>query len=69
MFRKAIHVKYKNMAYYHYIRINRSCLANPLNMKEVNFKTREIYFEADLVRGFSIDKAAKIKERLKQPLN
>ncbi|MGY3749649.1 response regulator transcription factor [Vagococcus acidifermentans] len=51
------------------IRINRSCLANPLNMQEINFKTREIHFEADLVRVFSIGKAAKIKERLKQPLN
>jgi len=46
------------------LRINRSCLINPLNITEVNFKTRAIYFNNDLVRIFSMGKASLIKSRI-----
>ncbi|MDD0851220.1 DNA-binding response regulator [Enterococcus faecalis] len=48
------------------LRISRSCLANPLNMREVNFKTRTITFSSDLIRTFSLSKATLIKKKLKQ---
>ncbi|MHC9533462.1 LytTR family transcriptional regulator DNA-binding domain-containing protein [Dellaglioa sp. L3N] len=46
-------------------RINRNCLVNLKNMTEINFKSREIYFGADLFRQFSRGKANKIKSLLK----
>lgn len=52
-----------------FFRINRSCLANLHNMKEIDFKTRSIYFESDIVRTFSMGKASKIKEKIKQIIN
>lgn len=48
------------------LRISRACLANPLNMREVNFKTRTVTFNSDLIRTFSLGKATLIKKRLKQ---
>lgn len=47
-------------------KINRSCLVNLINAKEINFKTRTIYFESELVRKFSLGKAKQIKEKLKR---
>lgn len=46
-------------------RINRNCLANLNNMTEVDFKSREIHFGAELSRRFARGKANKIKEQLK----
>lgn len=42
--------------------INRSCLANPSNMKEINYKTRTIYFDSALYRLFAFGKGPRIKE-------
>ena len=47
-------------------KINRFCLANLINAKEVNFKTRAVYFESDLVRLFALGKAKQIKEKLNE---
>ncbi|GEL66774.1 response regulator transcription factor [Marinilactibacillus psychrotolerans] len=46
-------------------KINRSCLVNLINAKEINFKKRAVYFESDLVRNFALGKAKLIKEKLK----
>lgn len=48
-----------------FFRISRSCLANLKSTKEINFKTREIFFEDDFSRFFSLGKASKIKEFMK----
>ena len=45
-------------------KINRSCLVNLNNVKEVNYKNRFVYFSPDLFRTFAIGKAKKIKEAL-----
>ena len=50
------------------LRISRSCLANPSNMREVNFKTRNISFGSNLIRTFSLGKATLIKKNLKKQL-
>lgn len=50
-------------------RINRSCLANLRNIKEIDFKARSIFFDSELVRPFSIGKASKIKEKINQNKN
>lgn len=47
-------------------KINRSCVANLANAREIDFKKRLVYFESDLIRTFSIGKAQKIKEKLKE---
>lgn len=52
-------------------RVNRSCLANLKTAKEIDFKSRKIYFDfdMDLVRYFSIGKANKIKDFIKNKNN
>lgn len=55
----AIEKRYQNL-----FRISRFCLINPLNITEVNFSNRTVYFD-DLSRSFSIGKAKKLKELLK----
>ncbi|MGC3727995.1 response regulator transcription factor [Enterococcus faecalis] len=47
------------------VRINRSCLANLQQVEKIDFKTRSVYFNSNLIRSFSLGKAAKIKEHLK----
>ncbi|MFI3605840.1 response regulator transcription factor [Vagococcus fluvialis] len=49
-----------------FFRINRSCLSNLSNTQQINYKTRNIHFDSDLVRTFSLGKATKIKEHLEK---
>ncbi|ALS37572.1 DNA-binding response regulator [Enterococcus ureilyticus] len=50
-------------------KINRSCLINPKNVREIEFKKRLIYFNAELTRTFAIGKTNRIKERFQKILN
>lgn len=49
-----------------FIRINRSCLSNLKNAHQINYKTRQVFFNSDLIRTFSLGKATKIKDYLKK---
>jgi two-component system response regulator AgrA len=46
------------------LKINRSCLVNPDNIKEINYKNRLVCFDKGLTRTFAVGKAKKIKEIL-----
>lgn len=47
-------------------RISRACLVNIFNVKEIDFKKRSLYFDSELARNFTLGKAQKIKEKLKE---
>lgn len=47
-------------------RVSRNCLANLQQVKEVDFKSRRLYFEPEVSRNYSVGKAKKIKETFKK---
>ncbi|MFZ2743149.1 MAG: LytTR family DNA-binding domain-containing protein, partial [Trichococcus flocculiformis] len=46
-------------------RVNRSCLINPVNIREIDYSTRTIRFGEELSCSFPLGKAKKIKEVVK----
>lgn len=46
------------------LRINRSCLINPINIQKVNFSTRDIILKNGDIKKISIGKSKKIKKAL-----
>lgn len=47
------------------LRLNRSCLVNPQNIKQVDYSKRSVCLQDDILRTFSLGKSKKIKEAMK----